>query len=236
LISTEKESKIFNFFSLNLDLIKKHTSFIFNFTNLIKNLSREGYLIFHFRLDLDENIKIASYFVEKCEIDENISSIDKTVNNFFHYNLIKRQDLKIKFIFNFLWRLEIINSFFFLNDFYDLFYANKTLNSLELSEMNELLKQNLLQNQIEYVSLSKNLFFIEQSYLFLILQDLDSNYIHKVIEKYYPKYFIYILILNDLGYEELVKMKSIKLIENIKIINPLEIQKFNYEEIKRTYN
>ncbi|MFX0141242.1 MAG: hypothetical protein ACFFDN_46815, partial [Candidatus Hodarchaeota archaeon] len=71
---------------------------------------------------------------------------------------------------------------------------------------------------------------------FLILQDLDSNYIHKVIEKYYSKYFIYILILNDLGYEKLLNMKPIKSIESIKILNPLEIRKFNYEEFKRKAN
>ena len=179
---------------------------------------------------------MTSYFAEKCEIDENSSDIDKTVNNFFHYDLIERQDLKIKTIFNFIWRLEITDTFFFLNDFYGLFYTDKILYSLEVSEINELFKQNLLQNQIEYISLSKNLFFIEQSYLFLILQNLDCNYIHRVIEKYYPKYFIYILILNDLGYEEILKMKSIKSIESIKIINPLEIQKFNYEEFKRKHN
>ncbi len=233
LISSEKESKIFNFYSIDLDLIKKKGVFISNFSNLIKNLGKKGHLIFHFRIDYNDNIELTSYLVEICEINENISNIDKTINNFFHCNLIKKQDLKIKAIFNLLWRLGIIDTFFLLNDFYDLFYNIKHPYLLELAQMNELLEQNLLTNQIEYLRLNENLFFIEQNFLFLILQNLDLNYIHRIIEKYYPKYVIYILILNDLGYEKLLEMESIKLIENIKIINPVGIQKFNYEEFKR---
>jgi len=233
LISSEKESKIFNFYSIDLDLIKKKGVFISNFSNLIKNLGKKGHLIFHFRIDHNDNIELTSYLVETCEINENTSNIDKTINNFFHCNLIKKQDLKIKAIFNLLWRLGIIDTFFLLNDFYNLFYNIKHPYLLELAQMNELLEQNLLTNQIEYLRLNENLFFIEQNFLFLILQNLDPNYIHRIIDKYYPKYVIYILILNDLGYEKLLEMESIKLIENIKIINPAGIQKFNYEEFKR---
>lgn len=234
LISTEKEFQVFKFFSINLDSIKKKKSFISNFSNLIKDLGRKGLLIFHFQVDLNENIKLTSYFVEKCEINENCSSkIDKTINDFFNCNLIKRHDPKISAVFNFLWRLGITESFFFLNDFYNLFNTEKNPYSLDLSEMIKLFERNLLNNQIEYIKLRKNLFFIEQSYLFLILQNLNCDFIRKIIEKHYPKYFIYILILNDLGYEELLQIKSIKLIENIKIINPVEIQKFRYEEFKR---
>jgi len=99
--------------------------------------------------------------------------------------------------------------------------------------MNKEFEDCLITNNIEYVRLSKNLIFIEYSYVFLILENLDSNIIYKVIEKYHSKYLIYILILNDLGNRELQKIKSIKLIENIKILNPMDIHNFNYSELKR---
>lgn len=233
LISSEKESKIFSFYSIDLDLIKNKVLFIYNFSNLIKNLSKKGHLIFHFRIDHNEIIELTSYLVEICENNEFTSNIDKNINSFFHCNLIKKQDLKIKAIFNLLWRLGIIDAYFLLNDFYDLFKTIKQSHLLELSRMIELLEENLLNNQIEYLRLNENLFLIEQNFLFLILQNLNSNYIRRIIEKYYPKYVIYILILNDLGYEKLLKMESIKLIENIKIVNPVEIQKLNYEEFKK---
>lgn len=232
LISSEKESKIFNFYSIDLDLIKKKKLFISNFLNLIKNLGKMGHLIFHFRIDCNDIIELTSYFVETYEINESTSNIDKNINSFFHCNLIKKQNPKIKAIFNLLWRLGIIDAYFLLNDFYDLFHTIKQASLLELSHMNELLEKNLSNNQIEYLRINENLFLIEQKFLFLILQNLDPNYIHRIIEKYYPKYIIYILILNDLGYEKLLKMESIKLIENIEIINPVEIQKLNYEKFK----
>jgi hypothetical protein len=65
------------------------------------------------------------------------------------------------------------------------------------------------------------------------LENLDSDIIYKIIEKYHSKYIIYILILNDLGNQELQKIKSIKSIENIKILNPIEIRSFDYSELKR---
>jgi len=233
LISAGKESRIFNFFSINLETIRKKNSFISNFSNLIRNLGRKGLLIFHFRMDHHENIKLTSYFVEKCETNGKSSNMEEIINNFFHCNLIKRQEIKIKVIFNLIWRLGITSHYFFFIDFEVLFHNKKLSCSLNLLEMNELFERNLLNSQIEYVKLSKNLYFVDQSYLFLILQDLDSNYIYEIIEKYYPKYFIYILILNYLGYEKLLEIESIKLIENIKIINPVKIQKFSYEIFKK---
>ena len=81
--------------------------------------------------------------------------------------------------------------------------------------------------------LSTNLLLIENSYLFIILENLNSQYIHRILRDHYPKYFIYILILDELGYKKLLKMNSIKLIESIKVIHPEEIQKFNFQEFKR---
>ncbi|MFX0104018.1 MAG: hypothetical protein ACFE75_00825 [Candidatus Hodarchaeota archaeon] len=234
LISDVKKSRIFNFFRINLDTLrKKKEAFIYNFSNLIRNLGRKGLLIFHFRMDHHENIKLTCYFAEKCEINGKSFNMEKNINNFFYCNLIKRQEIKIKAISNLFWRLGITGHNFFFIDFENLFNNKKLPCSLDLLEINELVEHKLLKNQIEYIKLSKNLYFINQNNLFLILQDLDSNYIYEIIEKYYPKYFIYILILNYLGYEKLLEIESINLIENIEIINPMKIQKFSYEKFKR---
>ena len=81
--------------------------------------------------------------------------------------------------------------------------------------------------------LSPNLLLIENSYLFIILENLNPQYIHRILRVHYPKYFIYIFILDELGYKKLLKMNSIKLLESIKVIHPEEIQKFNFQEFKR---
>lgn len=235
-ISNDNNSKVFNFYLINFDFIKKKNSFILNLLNLINSLGSKGFLIINFKTDNNDNIKISSYFVEECETIENIINIENSINDFFQSNLIKKQVIKIRTIFNYLWRLEIKDSFYFLNDFLDLFFPkNYSTTTLTLSKINKKFEQNLLNNQIEYVRLGDNLMFIEHSHLFIILENLDSNYILRILKKYHPKYIIYILILNKMGYKKLIEAKSIKFIENIKIIHPKDIQKFNYQEIKKNY-
>ncbi len=69
--------------------------------------------------------------------------------------------------------------------------------------------------------------------MFLVLQHLESNSIQKIIENYNQKYFIYVLMLNQLDYEKLLEIESIKLIENIETIQLKEIHQFNYENFKK---
>jgi len=234
IISTEKKLKIFNFYSIDLELIEQRNSFITNFLNLINNLGRRGFLIFNFQIDYDEDIKIFAYFVDICENNNNNSNIEDKINSFFLCNLINRHNIKIQEISNYFWRLGVTDTFFFLNDFYNLFFLKKNSYSQDLWDINNQIEENLVKYQIEYIRLSNYLLFIEHNYLFIILENLDSEYIHRILKDRYPKYFIYILILNNLGYKKLLEMESIKFLENIIIIHPEEIQKLNYEEFKRS--
>ena len=136
---------------------------------------------------------------------------------------------------NCIWRLGLKDNLFSLNDYYDLFFTKNPHHLIDLSDLNGLIEENLLTNQIEYIRLNKNLLYIEQNYLFILLKDLDSNYIKRIIERFYPKYIIYILIISYLGYEKLLEMTQIKFIENIKIINPEEVHKINYKAFKSIY-
>lgn len=235
IITSEKKSTILNFYNLDLVFIEKKKSFISSFLNIVSNFVKNGLLVFNFKIDNNEMIKISSYFVGQSDNGNKSPNLENKVNNFFRCNLIKRQNSKIKTFFHFFWRLGISDIFFFLNDYYELFYSTSNIaqNLPNVSEMNQLFEKNLSNYQIEYVRLSKNLLFIEQNSLFLVLQNLNSDYIHKIVEKYYSKYFIYILILNDLDYKELLNMETIKLIENINIINPQEIHKFDYKDFKK---
>ncbi len=231
-ISSKKKSTFFDFYEINLNSIKKKSSLISSFLKLINDLGRDGYLIFHFTRDNHENIKFSGYFVEIRKNNLTLKNIEGIINNFFHCEFIRRQNMQLKEFLNYLWRLGINKKFFPLSDFYNLFSPKKLDQLGDLANMNLLIEENLTNHQIEYLRLSKNLLLIEQYCLFLILPDLDSNFIQRIIEKYYPKYFIYILLLNNLGYEKLLETTQINLIENIKIINLEEIQKINYEDFR----
>ncbi len=236
LISNENKLKILNFFTIDFDFIENKHTFIINFLDLVNNIGEKGYLILNFNIENTEIIKISPYFVLESKRIDKISDIENKINNFFHSILLKRHNIKIKAFSNYFWRLGINHTFYFLNDYYDLFDSNSSSESLDLSEMNKEFEENLLKNQLDYVRLSKNLLFIEYRFVFLILENLDCKLIYNVIEKYHSKYFIYILILNNLGNKELQEIKSIKLIENIKIVNPIEIRDFNYNQFKINEN
>ncbi|MFX1365161.1 MAG: hypothetical protein ACFFCE_18050 [Promethearchaeota archaeon] len=232
-IKTEDKFNIFNFYKINLDLIEQRKSFIINFLNLIESLNRRGFLIFNFQIENNKDIQISAYFADISEKNVENSNLEKDINNFFDCTLINRQNIKIQQIFNYFWRLGVTNTFFFLKDLHNLFSLKRNTNSLNLTDINKHIEKNLAKNNIEYVRLSTNLLFIEYYYLFLILENIDSEYIHRILQERYPKYFIYILILNNFGYEKLLKMESIKSLDNITIIHPEEIQKLNYQEFKK---
>ncbi|MFX1500749.1 MAG: hypothetical protein ACFFDH_07270 [Promethearchaeota archaeon] len=233
-IKTGDTIKIFNFYKINLELIEERNSFITNLLNLIASLSRRGFLIFNFQIENKKDIKILAYFADISEKNEENSNLEKYINNFFDCNLINRQSIKIQQIFNYFWRLGVTNTFFFLKDLHNLFSLKKNTNSLDLTNINNHIEENLVKNHLEYVRLSSNLLFIEYKYLFLILENIDLEYIHRILQDRYPKYFIYILILNYSGYEKLLEMESIKSLDNMTIIHPEEIQILNYQEFKKS--
>ncbi len=232
-ISTKNKSKVLSFFTIDFDFIEKKHTFISNLLNLINNLGEKGSLVLNFKIDDNDVIRISPYFVLESENVDEFSNFENKVNAFFHFNLLKQHRIKIKTLSNFLWRLGIDDSFYFLKDSYDIFELKHTSTSKDLIEINEQFEENLQKNQIEYVRLSKNLLFIEYSFVFILLEDLNCDFIYKVIEKYHSKFIIYILILNEVGLKELHKMKTIKLIDNIKIVNPIELREFNYKQFKR---
>lgn len=234
-IKNEEKLINFNFYSINFELVEQKNSFITNFLNLIENLSRRGFLIFNFQIEYNEEINFSVYFVDIYENDEENSNLERDINSFFHCNLINRQNIKIYEIFNYFWRLGVNNKYFFLKNFNIIFSPIKNIIIPDLTDINNHIEENLVKYQIEYIRLSNNLIIIEYSYLFMILEDLDPEYIYRILKDHYPKYFIYIFILNDLGYNKLLEMESIKSLDKIKIIHPEEIQKLNYQEFKRVY-
>ncbi len=234
LIKDNKNPRRLHFYRINLERIDEKTSFIYCFLNIINNYNRTGFLIFHIKVDFSDNIKILSYFVEESKLYEDVNSIEKNINLFFNIALLEKLKINIKDLFKFLWRLEISDNFYLLEDLKDLFLSEDQNTLSELMSFNSKFELNLLNNQIEFKRLSKNLIFIEQWCIFLVLTLLDSNLIRKIIEHYHSKYFIYILILNEKEYDKLLEIKEIKLLKKIKIMHPDEFSTFNFKTLKNS--
>ncbi|MFX0042036.1 MAG: hypothetical protein ACFE8L_03910 [Candidatus Hodarchaeota archaeon] len=234
LIKDNKNPRRLDFYKINFEIIDEKSSFIYCFLKIINNYNRKGFLIFHVKVDFNDNIKILAYFVEESKVFEDASSILKNLNLFFNITVLEKLKINVKDIFKFLWRLGISDNFYLLEDLKDLFLTEDQNTFSELLSFNSKFELNLLNNHIQFKRLSKKLIFIEQWCIFLVSNRLDSNYIRKVIERYHSKYYIYILLLNEKDYDKLLDIKEIKLLKRIKIINPDEFSTFNFKTLKNS--
>lgn len=232
LVTNKNSSFLLDIFTINLEDLDNKDSFIFNFINIINNFNRKGYLICNFLCDNNEEIKFSLYFVEIIIKRDDIFNTEQNVNNFFNYSIIKKRDVKIKEIFNYLWRRGITNNYFLLKFYSHLFLTKNHQGSHRLLKFNRGFEKNLLKNCISFIRFSENLLFIEQTFLFLALSKLKPLYILKVIKKYRSKYFIYILILNKEDTEKLLEIESIKSLKNIQILNSDDMLNFNFNRFK----
>ena len=74
--------------------------------------------------------------------------------------------------------------------------------------------------------------FIENQSVFLSLPKLDSNLILNILKKYYSKYEIFILILDNKDYDKLIKIAKINLLKNVRIISIEDLQRFDIEILR----
>ncbi|MFX0080135.1 MAG: hypothetical protein ACFE94_00110 [Candidatus Hodarchaeota archaeon] len=233
LVLNNDKSYLLDFYYIDFNYLEKKDTFINNFIKIINNYDREGYLILNFKIDNNEEIKFSPYFVEYITKTDDSFKIENNINTFFNHNLLKRYNLKIKEIFIYLWRLGISNGVFPLK-YLNLSSTTKNQNTLtRLVKFNQELEQNLLKYQLEYIRFSKNLLFIEEKFLFIILTKLDSDYIQKIIEKHHSKYFIYITILSKKELEKLVNITNLKSLHNIQVLNSNEIVNLDYNIFKK---
>ena len=228
LVLNNSDSFLFDFYFIDFDYLENKDSFVNNFIKVINNFEREGYLIFNFKIDSNEEIKFSPYFVEKIIKSDDLFNTEKNVNAFFNYNVLKSHDLKIREIFNFLWRLGISNDFFPLKYLNSLFITKNQNDLTSLLKFNKVIEHNLLNYQLDYIRLSKNLIFIEEKFLILVLTKLDSEYIQKIIEKHHLKYFIYITILSKKELEKLVNITNFKSLHNLQVLNSDEILNLDF--------
>lgn len=232
LIKNHKFSTVYNFYTLNLDGVQTKFSFIPNFLNLACSFNIDGYLIINFKTILNDEINIAIYFVEINEgIDLN-EKIDDKINNFYNYNLLIKQELELKRFFNYLWRYEIFNNNVLHKEFSELFYTADQYDFQNFANFSSQFETNLVKNNIEFTRLNKNLLLIEQRVLFYSSPFLDSKLILKILERYFSKFFIYILILDDKEYDKLLKINKIQLLENVEILNSKKFSKLNLKVFK----
>ncbi|MFX1280896.1 MAG: hypothetical protein ACFFA3_16090 [Promethearchaeota archaeon] len=229
--SNGNSSFFLNIYSVNLDYLDDLDSFISNFLKIVSNFNRSGYLTFNFRIDNNDQIIFSPLFSETCKMDEEFNT-ENSINTFFNYGILKMQDIKINQVFSYLWRIAIFNDFLSLKDFAKLFIEKDQNSLVRLLAFNEGFEDNLSRNQLEFIRLGKNLLLIEDKFLFVSLIELESEYIHRIIEKYHSRYYILITILNEKGLKKLVEIPEFKSLQHLRLLSQQEIINFNFEVFK----
>ena len=217
-----KKSDLLEFYSIQLELLRDKRTFLHDFSKLVYNFKKNGFLILNFRMDYKEGVILNPYFVSIKKITEKTTDLGKEINNFFNLNILKKQSIKMKSVASLLWRVNIFNSSYLLTKFIDLFSPNSLFEFNNLSNFNSQFEQYLFQNNVSFKRLNPNLLFINQNSLFITIFKFDSQELLKLLKKFHLKYFIFLLILDENVYEEVLKIDKIdflifkqkKLLEN----------------------
>lgn len=232
LIKDEKSSTYIDIYDINLSNIDNKSTFFHNFLNLLNKLNRKGYLVINLKRDIQDNIIFTTNFVD---MRNNFNSIDKfelEINKIFDYNLLEKKKCGLNNVFYLLWRFGISSDSYRFNDFSELFLDEIHYDFKDLSKFNAKFEDNLINKHIKFKRLNQNLLFIEQHSLFYTSTNLDYKLILKILKKYYLKYFIYILILNDNEYNKLLKIEKINWLKKAKMLCPEEFLNFNFNVLR----
>jgi hypothetical protein len=161
--------------------------------------------------------------------------IEDEVNNLFKCELFKKSVIHLNRLYCILWRANISEIFYNLTQDADIFLSLSQYNFQDLSKFSIQFDKVLRLNQIEFHIFKPNLFFIEDKILFLILKVYNPVEISRILEKFFSKYYIFILILDMDEYKKLIQSNKIRSLENIKTLNFKDFIKFNISNMKNEY-
>jgi hypothetical protein len=184
-------------------------------------------------MNFKEGVVFTPYFVNIENSTEKSADLGKDINNFFNLNLLKKQTIDLKSVASLLWRNYTCNCSYLLNKFVDLFTANFQFDFHNLSNFNAQFEQYLSERHISFKRLNLNLLFINQNSLFIAIMEFNSQTMLKLLKKFHSKYFIFLFILDEKVYEEVLKIDKIDFLSNIKVLNSEKFLNLDYDVFKR---
>ena len=220
--------------NINCDYLKNQRISLHSLLKALKNFNQKGYMIFNIRINNHQKIVSNAYFLDiKYEVNSNMIDIDKEINQLYDCELFKKSNLNVSDIYRILWRINVSEKFFVIDNDANIFFSLNYFNFQEISKFNIQFVKILQLNKINYYRLKPNLFFIEEKILFLILEDNNLKYIKKLLKNFFSKYFIFILILNQKEYRKLIESNEIGLLDNLKILSFKDFVMLDFMKLKK---
>jgi len=236
ILKHDEDLQFLHFYQINCPFIENKSVFLHNLLKLLNNFNRKGFLIFNIKANNKAELLYHAYFIDiKCEQNKNSLDVEKEVNSLFNCELFKNIELNLKQLYCILWRTNISEIYYNLENGVNLFLSLSQFNFQKLSKFNTQFEKALQLNQINFHRLNQNLLLIEDKILFLIFKDFHREDILRLLEKFYSRYFVIILILSQDEYKKLLDVNKIKLLENLKTLNFIDFVKLNFSVLKNEY-
>jgi hypothetical protein len=222
-----------DFYEINCDFMLDQKVSLHNLIKALNNFNHKGYVIFNFKTKTSEEIISNSYFIDVTKTKDYLPlNIEEEINTLFNCEVLKKSVPHINRLNCILWRTNFSDKFYDITKDSDLFLSLSQYNFHDLSKFSVQFEKVLRLNQVDFHRLKPNLFFIEDKILFLILEYFNPVEIKNILEKFYSKYYVFILILNMEEYNNLINSNEINLMDNIKILNFKDFIKLNINELK----
>lgn len=223
-------------YEINCDFMINGTVSLHNLLKALSNFNQKGYLIFHIKVLTSGVIVSNAYFIDKKhENDHSSVDIEEEINSLFNCDIFKKSILYINHLSSILWRANFSEVFYDINKDSDIFLSLSKYNFQDLSKFSVQFNKSLRLNQIAFHQLKPNLYFIEEKVLFLILDLYNPVEISKILEQFFSKYYIIILILDMDEYNKLIQSNEIRLLDNIETLNLKDFIRFNMNNLKNEY-
>jgi len=233
LLSNDNTTNIFELYSIQLELLSEKYAFLYDFTKLVYNFKKFGFLILNFRMNCNQGIVFTPYFVNIKNLTEKITNLGKEINDFFNQTLLKKQNICLKNVPLLLWRGNIFTDYYNFTAFIDLFSQSSQYDFNDLNNFNSQFDQSLFKNQISYKRINPNLLFINQNSLFIAIDKFAPQILLKLLKKFHAKYYIFLLILDEEVYEEVLKIDKIDFLSNIKVLNTAKFLALDFKVFKQ---
>ncbi len=225
--------KFLSFYEINCDLLQNDNVSLHNLLKALNNFNQKGYIIFNIQSLTSGRIVSNAYFIStRYEKDNKSIDIEEEINILFNCEVFNKSIMHLNHLNCIIWRANFSDKFYNITHDSDIFLSLSNYSFQDLSKFSVQFDKTLRLNQVDFHQLKPNLFFIEEKTLFLILDFYNPIEISKILEKFFSKYFVIILILNMEEYNKLIGSNEIRLLEKVKTINFRDFIEFNINKLK----
>jgi hypothetical protein len=228
-IKDQADTRQLRIFELNLSLFVEYKNLFENFIKYLRDLGKKLVIYFNFHLDRFNLISNYGILIEYINQKSKLIDLDEEINKFFTQTLVSKLKIQLKHIMNLLWRRAFPASKMFHQTSH--FFLDYNKNYEYRLIINDLIGK-FDKNEIRYYQINEQLFFIEDHTLFIIVEKLDLDFLSNLLKKYYSKYRLMILFLNDGEYTYIMNFNQIKKLEDLRILRIQDLVEFNFNILK----